>query len=237
LRGVTKIVAVVSSALAVLARLRDRVAVHARSRRGQAILTGSLIAVLLTVGVVDQGHPAASKSSAAGNEELAALGPLDILAERSPGERGTGPLLSTKPDERVLSEVRDRPTPGTAPEAGEPVFGAAPGATDPSGAAPPAAGPPNDAGVPGDDFGNPGFVNGPAGFAPSGPTGGVFPVADSPTGVGAVPEPSTWAFLILGFGFVGTRLRRAPKAKKSAGKALPGQCVNHGQAVEIVLPN
>jgi hypothetical protein len=41
--------------------------------------------------------------------------PLALFAERSPGNRGPGPLIPTKgkagPHERVLSEVRDRPTP------------------------------------------------------------------------------------------------------------------------------
>jgi hypothetical protein len=41
--------------------------------------------------------------------------PLALFAERSPGNRGAGPLIPTKgkagPHERVLSEVRDRPAP------------------------------------------------------------------------------------------------------------------------------
>jgi hypothetical protein len=56
--------------------------------------------------------------------------PLRLLDERSPGGRGSGPLLSSKggPHERVLSQVRDRAPPdGDAGGAGAPAFAAAPG--------------------------------------------------------------------------------------------------------------
>ena len=58
--------------------------------------------------------------------------PLSLFAERSPGERGSGALLSTKPDkpeERVLSSEREREPPlGAASVPPDPAFSFAPDA-------------------------------------------------------------------------------------------------------------
>jgi hypothetical protein len=200
-----------------------------RSKRWKraALLTPVLVG-LSFVAVVEGGHPAAGKAGTKGGLFAALADPLSLFSDRSPGGRGAGPLLSTKPPhERVLSEVRDRdPDLGIAPGI-EPVFGLAPDGLAPGGGAPPGGDPPTgdpggglpgDGGFPGSDgapssapFFNPGqpgflpFSSGPA--APSGPG----------PGIGAVPEPATWAMLILGFFAVGAAMRR--RARKQAGAA------------------
>jgi hypothetical protein len=180
------------------------------------------------VAVAERGHPAISKGSAAAL--VAALkDPLSLFADRSPGERGTGALLSTKPmktamadagpEERVLAGVRDRDPPvGGLPEL--------PGLNDPAFATDPGS-PPADGGVPGDPgggsssfapfsafpgIGGPGFLAGGGGDPPgsgppgSGPPG--FGAPGLPPVLSAVPEPGTWAMLILGFFAVGAAMRR-----------------------------
>ena len=93
--------------------------------------------------------------------------PLNLMAQRSPGERGAGTLLLTKPNrgphERVLSGVRERPPAAGAP----PGESALPG----SGTEGPAAGnaPPGSAASPEQIFGAPS----PASF--QGPLGGGTP--------------------------------------------------------------
>jgi hypothetical protein len=200
-----------------------------RRRWKRTLLLVSALSVLFFVSVVEHGHPAAGKPGKAGL--FAVLqDPLSLFAARSPGERGGGALLSTKPGgptERVLSTIRDRDpalgdpppadgaalpvTPGDLAALSPPVDGAAPGA----GAAPgdPGLGAP--AFAPFAPFsgagGDPGFL--PAGSPPGGgglPTGG--------GGVSAVPEPGTWAMMIIGFFSVGAavRRRRANRPARSA---------------------
>src|SRR5579872_3082993 len=102
------------------------------------LLVPLLIGLFFAV-VAEQGHPAAGKAGKGGGGILAALmSPLDLFAERSPGGRDAGPLLSTKPErtaalidgpeERVLSGIRDRdpPVDGVPPGLGNPVFGIGP---------------------------------------------------------------------------------------------------------------
>ena len=131
------------------------------------------------------------------------MDPLSLFADRSPGERGAGPLLSTKPEERVLSTVRDR-DPGMLPAADDPVFASAlPGAGDP-----PVGGPAGE-----DPLIGPAIFSGPY-YPFAGPEGGFIPgtapLAPPPTGpiLSAVPEPATWAVMILGFFAVGAAMRR-----------------------------
>lgn len=36
----------------------------------------------------------------------------------------------------------------------------------------------------------------------------ILTITDTPPSVGAVPEPATWAMMLLGFGLIGATLRR-----------------------------
>ncbi|HXS07044.1 MAG TPA: PEPxxWA-CTERM sorting domain-containing protein [Rhizomicrobium sp.] len=184
----------------------------------------SAFVLLFFAAVAERGHPAISKVRQGGI--IAALAdPLSLFAERSPGERGGGALLSTKPGgphERVLSEVRDRDPPaGDPPELAitPEDLAALPGG------APGAGGAPGDpAGDPlGNNFfapsipsggGGPPFLPASFGAPPGGPppNGPIPPVIDPP-GAGAVPEPATWAMLLLGFFAVGVALRRRERGK------------------------
>lgn len=102
----------------------------------------------------------------------------------------------------MLSEVRERdPGPGIAPGI-DPVFGVAPDRLAPGGDPPagdPGGGDPFGGGGPGPfaafNPGQPEFLP----FAPGSPPG---------SGIAAVPEPATWAMLILGFFGVGVAVRR-----------------------------
>lgn len=61
--------------------------------------------------------------------------------------------------------------------------------------------------------GPPAFVSQPTQLGPNPPT----PVIDAPglqPGGGAVPEPATWAMLILGFGFIGSILRGVERRRR-----------------------
>lgn len=74
----------------------------------RALLLVPVLLGLLVVSLVEHGDLAYGKVGPAAI--VAALkDPLSLFAERSPGVRGAGTLLSTKgPHERVLSTVRDR---------------------------------------------------------------------------------------------------------------------------------
>lgn len=197
----------------------------------RTLLLVPLLVGLLFMAVAELGHPAAGKVRRSGI--IAALeDPLSLFADRSPGGRGSGPLLSTKPglgpEERVLSQVREREAPlGDPPAAGDPLSPVTPEdiAALPNGL--PGSGDPPGAG------GDPGF--GPAFFSPSFPNalsdpptipGGGGPPGSSPPGlsdplpptlpgVAAVPEPATWAMMILGFFGVGVALRRRARQRGS----------------------
>lgn len=160
----------------------------------------------------------------------AVLDPGSIFAERSPGLRGSGPLLQTKPDrvaaaalpmgpeERVLSGVRDRPD-DLFPAGGPPLalndappsltFGDQP-AGPPGGGSPPPGGP----GTPG-PLTPPGLEGGPPG---GGPPGGGPPGGGPPGGppLTAVPEPADWMLMIMAMFGAGAALRRKRAADRRA---------------------
>ena len=179
-----------------------------RNRWKRTLLLVTLFVCLFFVAVAERGGPAISKVRKDGIVATL-LDPLSLFAGRSPGER-EGALLPTKlakagPEERVLSQVRDRnpdsgnPTPppidGMLPNAalpgapGENTLAGGPGQFAPFGVPFGAPGGPGD-----------GFIPGPGG--PGGP--GVPPTGP----VSAVPEPGTWAVLILGFFAIGWAMRR-----------------------------
>ena len=183
--------------------------------------------------VVELGHPANGKVGTAaggGGALMAALeDPLALFEARSPGGRGAGTLLSTKPglaaagpEERVLADVRQR-DPGIAPGT-DPVFGIGPDAIAPGGSPPlddPGAGGPSSGGSPsdppsGDSFGAPGsspFFSNPGQALIQPPSAGAPP---GDPGIPAVPEPATWAMLIIGFFAIGSVLRRRARDKADA---------------------
>lgn len=204
---------------------QDEAAKRSKRWKRAALLTPVLVG-LSFVAVFEGGYPAAGKAGTKGGLFAALADPLSLFAERSPGGRGAGPLLSTKPPhERVLSEVRDRdPDPGIAPGI-DPVFGLAPDGLAPGGGAPggdPGGAPPVDGGLPGGDPFGGAPSSGPFGFNPGQPE--FLPFSPGPSGpsgpgpgIGAVPEPATWAMLILGFFAVGAAMRR--RARKEAHRA------------------
>ncbi len=164
----------------------------------------------------------------------AVMDPGSIFAERSPGARGDGLLLQTKPDrvalapgllpvgpeERVLAETRERP-PEIALPLAAPAF--ALGQTGPSFelGAPPAFPPSESYPTP-----PPGFTSAPPGlngpFSP--PTSQTSPPGGGPPGGGPpgtppstpVPEPDAWMLMILAVFAVGGALRW-----RRAGQRLP----------------
>ena len=147
-----------------------------------------------------------------------------MMAERSPGERAKGALASlkhkrvTELHERALPKVR-KPAPPVSPLA------AIVAAPPPASTIPPAAplyslmtGPPvpippvgaipvggGGGGSPPVDISTPG---GGGGIVPPITTTSVPPLTPTPTQTSAVPEPGTWALMLLGFGFVGLVVRR-----------------------------
>ena len=174
-------------------RTKPRQVMTSAAKRGKrwkraALLTPVLVG-LSFVAVVEGGYPAAGQGGTAKGGLFAALAdPLSLFAARSPGGRGAGPLLSTKPPphERVLSEVRDRdPDPGIAPGI-DPVFGLVPDGIVPGGGDPggdPGGAPPVDGGFPGGGGGAP--SSGPFGFNPGQPDFLPFsPGPSSPSGPG-----------------------------------------------------
>ena len=191
------------------------------------------------VAVAERGHPAISKVS--GAAIVAALkDPLSLFADRSPGGRGSGALLSAKghaggPEERVLASERDRdpplgvsPPPGDPPLVFDPVDPGA-GGTLPGGGAPPQepgiGSPPLSQFFPLAALGGPEFIPGGGGGTP--PPGSTPPPSTSTPGppggpgdIPGVPEPATWAMLILGFFAIGAALRR--RARQQSGPTCAG---------------
>ena len=162
------------------------------------------------------------KSGVQGIKTVAAM-----MAERSPGERAKGALASLKHKrapalhERALPKVR-RPSPPinplTAlliPPPSPPVAPVAPVPLYDLVAGPPVIVPPVTGTTGG---GGGGTIGGPPSFTeippPGGGGGGVFvpPTTTTtqqvPPPTSAVPEPGTWAMMLLGFGFMGLTLRR-----------------------------
>jgi PEP-CTERM motif len=152
------------------------------------------------------------------------------LAKRTnsdPKQRALGKIFDEPPSQRALGKVFDQPVDG-APEAASlqsisalpnelaPFSGTVPGAATPVSGNPgifvPTTG--------GNFIGGGGTGGGPDGGTGTGTgTGGVpiMPPATQPPVISAVPEPSTWILLLLGFGAIGLTLRRAKASTKRAG--------------------
>ena len=185
---------------------------------------------------------------------------LDILAMRSPGERTTGHLSKSKSEGRVPKLVlpagggpKQRglgkvfPFPPVAPPMREepPVvtLGDGPVEFDFSGGPfiPSDLAPYGNLSAPGGIVG--GFVAGGApggGVSPGGASGGGpgaggsnGDTGTSPPAVSAVPEPSTWTMMLLGFGLIGAGMRRK---KLTTAKPKPNTTIDPKRAVLSTSP-
>jgi hypothetical protein len=200
-----------------------------RLNRRLVLLTGALALVTASAaGFIGEkysraGHGSAAAATLGMNAVLAAFAdPASIFAERSPGSRGGGALLQTKPGraplkpegphERVLPLVRERPPVSDLAEE-SPLLPPAPFASSelaryaPEGAS-------TDA-LPGAGSAFPSSILG-------APTGTDSPPAQSPappTPPG-VPEPATWLTMIIGFFAIGAALRH-PGARRPVRKDRP----------------
>ncbi|GEM_PF-2420207 len=214
-------------------RYVTRRAVSTARRRPLATSLAAFAVALIGVAGVGGELSGTSSKAAAPPSTFRMSGPDSVFDARSPGSRGYGWLVNTKqprtgfdvgpPGERVLTSVRHRPDAPVVPGGGVPVPAYTPAdATFVPEAVGPAGGPLIDAVVPtnpGGVFipGRPvlgGGVSGPGG----GGTGGGGSTGGTPGGTDtnvpttlvtpAVPEPSTWAMLVLGFFAMGPMLRR-----------------------------
>jgi PEP-CTERM motif len=143
----------------------------------------------------------------------------DLLGQRSPGARTAARLTKTK-KARALAKVRQAPA-GPSPVELAKILLAPPEHLPVDLGKPMAllevAPPPFETiiGPPGGIVGSPpGGGGSPPGGVGGLPPGGGPPLVrqpDSPTS--AVPEPGTWATMLLGFGLLGWRMRRERKAR------------------------
>lgn len=150
------------------------------------------------------------------NEKIVAAlkNPLSLFADRSPGERGSGPLQLTKsgPHERVLASVRQR-EPADAP-----VLGAAPNSAAGPETMPTAADSSPEAFSQPLDIGRapftPVFYDTPIGYpgTPGTPSGDTPPGGDTPPTT-AAPEPAAWALMAPGLFAVAGTLRRQQRKR------------------------
>jgi hypothetical protein len=180
-----------------------------------------------------QSNGVQSALNAGANGVSRALGAVqsvaDMLAGRSPGERAEGTLANLKHrrlaalHQRALPKVR-RPGP-VSPLAG--IVGAAPvppaqelpppeaplynvvagGPGAPVAALPPGAGPVVFPAIPPPPGGGGGVIIPPPAITPPVTSPVTPPIVIPPPPSGAVPEPSTWAMMILGFAMIGRALR------------------------------
>ena len=190
-------------------------------RRGTVAIVGVAVAGALSVATLSSPRLAhvlgeGLSESVQGVKTVAAM-----LAERSPGQRPKGALAQLKHKraaalhERALPKVR-----GPAPTAYEALTGPPPSLpVAPPPAAPlfttvaggptpivppvgaPAGGPPILSTIPGPGGGG-------GGFTPPVQTTAEVPPAQPPTPAAPVPEPATWAMMILGFALMGRALKR-----------------------------
>jgi hypothetical protein len=204
--------------------------------RFTALLNRKSVRIALTGTLVAGGALAISFGGVTSTTIASALrDPMSILGDRSPGARGGGSLADGKLGAVKLANIGADPVGATTP--GGPtqrvLSGARPSSqpiiTGASGPAPGLVG-----SVP-TSFANPGGgVAGGAipgggvvpGTPPGGGGGGIFfppgtgggggggGVVPNPPTIVPVPEPATWAMMILGFGMIGAMMRR--RARPSA---------------------
>ena len=153
----------------------------------------------------------------------------DLLSQRSPGARTAAQLTKTKKAQHALAKLRQAAPPSTpiapspllaliAPPAQLPVDLGKPMALLQVGSPPPFE---TIVGPPGGIIGSPpGGGGSPPGGGGSSPPGGGPPVVTTqPLVPAAVPEPGTWATMLLGFGLLGWRFRRERETKLAAARS------------------
>ena len=214
---------------------RSRAARASRKSRMRKRIIAATCSVLLLGGGLSFGLSGLTAADAVYASVQKAKSLADLIGQRSPGERTEAQLTKNK---RVRALARHRlPAPrlGTPPSAMDlakillpPAAGVpatnpvsvlqAPPVTlaqivGPGGAifvSPPGGGTPGGGTTP--------LVTPPGGSTPPGttPSGGSNPPMitppTSPELVPAVPEPGTWAMMLMGFGFIGWRIRREKPA-------------------------
>ena len=192
-----------------------RTAMQSRRRRRLAIMLAVALAfgggTALTVRGLTGGDPLEAAVNSARSL-------VDLLEQRSPGERTQGLLTKTKRSQRALAKTR--------PAVNLPLAGPAPSATElarlllppiDEEPLPVAVGAPlalTELPTPFDSIAGPGgglLVAPPGGGGSPGGGGGGTPPIVTPQNPGlpsAVPEPGSWAMMLLGFALIGWRARR-----------------------------
>lgn len=214
-----------------------------RGRAKLALLAGLSAAVLLGVGSTTVGHKLVAQMGIGESfakttdaaERLVENGSNAVQAflGRSPGERGATDILKgkakralakddvptgkPKPTQRALGKTFDDPlTTLAGPLTQAPAVEFLPVDAAPTTPLIPALA----LTVPGGSGGftpvGGGFIGGGGGGGSGGGggDGGVIPPPPAPPPVAAVPEPSTWALMLIGFAAVGASIRRTKKAGK-----------------------
>lgn len=201
------------------------------TRRRAVLLSMFLVGAAVPMGGLLVGLNAGQDPAAA----IAAVlrDPLAMLEGRSPGARGAGAMFQTKPaKERVAAKVLDRGPSDRAPvgpkgpvERVLPVVrerppevptGAPLGDFGPEPALAPLALPPEGA--------TSTSSGGPPDFPPGITSTGGPPITSTSTSGGPpvnpppVPEPATWMMMILGFGVVGSAIRRQNTIRRAAAR-------------------
>ena len=191
-------------------------------RRSVAVIGGIAVAAALSVATLSNSRLARAVGEGVADGFHNMVTVAAMLAERSPGDRPAGALANLKPKrqrihERALPKVRG---PVTSPTPYEALVGTPPN---------PVIAPPPEAPLHNVVAGGPAAViplTGGAGpGAPGGPpilsdipapggSGGFTPPVTTvtqevpPTPTTPVPEPGTWAMMLLGFALIGRALRR-----------------------------
>jgi hypothetical protein len=207
---------------------RSRAARASIRRRRRRLLAGGCGVVLLGRGaMLSMAGVTGSDAVAAAVSQAKSL--AELLDQRSPGNRGAGALTKTKRVHLALTKLRGKPVPPLTPSASELAKLLLPPAPlVPMDTAVPVAllqGPPPTLGEivgPPPSGGPGGVLVGPPGRGGGSPGGGsgpiVYPGRDTKDIITApaVPEPGTWATMLLGFGLIGWRIRR-----RAARRLLP----------------
>ena len=216
-----------------------------------ALLTGLCAVALFGVGSTTAGHKLvaqlgigdslAKTTDAAGRLVENGNNAVQAFLGRSPGERGAtdilkgkakralakndAPIGKPKPTQRALGKTFDDPLLSlVGPLTPAPVVEFLPVNASPVVASIPALA----LAVPG---GGGGFTPVGGGFIGGGGSGGggggdgIVPPPPAPPPVAAVPEPSTWTLLLIGFAAVGASIRRSKKAGKLSRPDRAGNCV------------
>lgn len=194
-----------------------RAAKQSRRRRSAAIAAAFSVALagagILTIDVFTGGNVV--EAAVAKAESLA-----DLMNQRSPGQRTAAQLTKTK-HARALAKTRVRPHVGAPPVELAKILMPPPAEVSLD-LAPPLAmasfiTPPPLAGfiVPPSGGGGGGVISPPGGGGGVSPPGTDFP-NEPREPVPSVPEPGTWALMLLGFGLIGWRSRRARLSLRTA---------------------